>query len=42
MHSEGDSPEVGKGTSIPGSTSNEMMPSHDVVYAQDMPQKEVL
>ncbi|XP_069444189.1 uncharacterized protein [Ovis canadensis] len=41
MHSEGDGPEVGKVTSIPASTSNEMMPSYDVVYAQDMPQKEV-
>ena len=42
MHSEGDSPEVGKVTSIPASTSNEMMPLYDVVYAKDMPQKEVL
>ncbi|XP_070224898.1 uncharacterized protein [Bos mutus] len=41
MHSEGDSPEVGKVTSIPASTSNEMMPSYDVVYGKDMPQKEV-
>uniref|UniRef100_A0A4W2FPZ2 Uncharacterized LOC113891881 n=1 Tax=Bos indicus x Bos taurus TaxID=30522 RepID=A0A4W2FPZ2_BOBOX len=41
IHSEGDSPEVGKVTSIPASTSNEMMPSYDVVYGKDMPQKEV-
>ncbi|KAM9698091.1 uncharacterized protein ACBT57_024228 [Dama dama] len=41
VHSEGDGPEIGKVTNIPVSTSNEMMPSYDVVYGKDMPQKEV-
>ena len=41
VHSEGDGPEMGKVTSIPASTSNEIMPSYDVVYGKDMPQKEV-
>ncbi|CAI9160397.1 unnamed protein product [Rangifer tarandus platyrhynchus] len=40
--SEGDGPEMGKVTSIPASTSNETMPSYDVVYGKDMPQKEML